>query len=839
MKNRLLFFIILSILLSFFYISLSSAVEDKLDYSISNNKIKLSWKRFITTETHYVIQRKTINTEFSDLTTLNNYSSYYYDVSADNGYIYSYRVCTKNSNGSIINVSNTITVPYLFPVNISTSAKSDNQITVDWEYPISTYYDSSKIESILERKSSVDSTWKQVIVTNNNYFIDTNVQEGIAYSYRIKTKYSNKDTLVYYPSSGTTYCYTLLNSPTDFSFKINNLGQIALSWEDNSLKESNYYVEKVYDLGTKTIKLNSNEEKYTDTELINGNTYVYRIYCENSKTRSSFSKIIKIYYFYPEDLECTAVSSNEILLSWTLPYGVKDIPFKTIIERRNNSAIWEEIALVDSYITSYSDANLEENSSYYYRISFLINNDYKLKYIPSDSVGKHAITYVNTPTGFYGFAETSNSIHLEWDIIDEKYRYVLEKKIGDDIFTPIVSNYPNNFYIDYSVSPQGTYTYRLKTFFGNKYSLYTNEINVSAEYVLPPKSLKSTLFNDNRILISWEDTGVFESNYEIWRRVNNGFWELFSIVDKNSKEFIDYDIQSEMTYSYKIRTIKNDSIFSEFTDVESIYVNYPNKPLQLSYKFDKSKKMFLSWIDNSTIETGYVIEYKTNINDVWKQLYTLTPNTQYKKIYTLNKGFLYHFRVLCMNDTNSTYSSSDVLSVFYDRPSTPSSLSIKNTSSGKVELSWIDNCEYEDGFYIYRSLDNIEWKSIAKCEKNQTFFIDTTVSPDMSYYYKIASFNTYGYSEYSNTVQVLTKEECFFNDLEGYEWAENNISLLSRLGALPEDFCINFKPEKKITKGEFVYILCNYFNLLNPSYAGSLKDVDISSKYYKEIISCY
>ena len=146
MKNRLLFLSILSILLSFFYISISYAVEDKLDYSISNNKVKLSWKSFITTEGHYVIQRKTENTEFSDLATLNKYSSYYYDLSADNGYIYSYRVCSKNSNGSITDISNVITVPYLFPVNISTSAKSDNQITVDWEYLISTYYDSSKIE---------------------------------------------------------------------------------------------------------------------------------------------------------------------------------------------------------------------------------------------------------------------------------------------------------------------------------------------------------------------------------------------------------------------------------------------------------------------------------------------------------------------------------------------------------------------------------------------------------------------------------------------------------------------------------------------------------------------
>ncbi|EDY81054.1 hypothetical protein VDG1235_671 [Verrucomicrobiia bacterium DG1235] len=70
-----------------------------------------------------------------------------------------------------------------------------------------------------------------------------------------------------------------------------------------------------------------------------------------------------------------------------------------------------------------------------------------------------------------------------------------------------------------------------------------------------------------------------------------------------------------------------------------------------------------------------------------------------------------------------------------------------------VELSWKDNSDNEEGFYIWRSEeDDQNFVKLKKhAGKNETHYIDK-IEYGVLYYYKVNAFNQFGESGFTNTV---------------------------------------------------------------------------------------
>jgi predicted esterase len=80
-------------------------------------------------------------------------------------------------------------------------------------------------------------------------------------------------------------------------------------------------------------------------------------------------------------------------------------------------------------------------------------------------------------------------------------------------------------------------------------------------------------------------------------------------------------------------------------------------------------------------------------------------------------------------------------------PAIPTNITANALAYDTVALSWNDNSNNETGFEIYRSNDggNV-YQIIATTASNKASFIDTTVSPSTTYFYKIQAINQYGAS---------------------------------------------------------------------------------------------
>jgi len=88
----------------------------------------------------------------------------------------------------------------------------------------------------------------------------------------------------------------------------------------------------------------------------------------------------------------------------------------------------------------------------------------------------------------------------------------------------------------------------------------------------------------------------------------------------------------------------------------------------------------------------------------------------------------------------------------------PTSLAVTLLSSTSVSLSWEDNAPNETGFRIERRQGEFgSWVEIGNVGENVTTFVDTGLSPDTLYYYRVRSWNeTDGFSHYTPAVHILT-----------------------------------------------------------------------------------
>ena len=71
-------------------------------------------------------------------------------------------------------------------------------------------------------------------------------------------------------------------------------------------------------------------------------------------------------------------------------------------------------------------------------------------------------------------------------------------------------------------------------------------------------------------------------------------------------------------------------------------------------------------------------------------------------------------------------------------------------------MNWIDNSDNEGGFKIERSTDNVNFVQIDVASAATTIYVDTTVSQQSTYYYRVRATNIIGDSAYTNTAMATT-----------------------------------------------------------------------------------
>lgn len=185
----------------------------------------------------------------------------------------------------------------------------------------------------------------------------------------------------------------------------------------------------------------------------------------------------------------------------------------------------------------------------------------------------------------------------------------------------------------------------------------------------------------------------------------------------------------------------------------------PAAPTNLTASAVSCSRIDLAWQDNSGDETQFHIERSTDGSN-FAEIDTVGAGVTSYNDTTAAAETTYWYRVRAYNSYGySGYSNIDSAATPACQgapPAAPTNLQGSNKAKRKITLTWTDNANDEDGFYVYRCTDGVNFQIIATLGANLSTYTDTSVSSGTYYYYKVCAYNSYGES-CSNSIYIKAK----------------------------------------------------------------------------------
>jgi hypothetical protein len=186
----------------------------------------------------------------------------------------------------------------------------------------------------------------------------------------------------------------------------------------------------------------------------------------------------------------------------------------------------------------------------------------------------------------------------------------------------------------------------------------------------------------------------------------------------------------------------------------------PDPPSGLGASTVNSGRIDLTWTDNSSNETNFVVERDTSSSFASPTVATVGAGVISYADTGLSPSTTYWYRVKAKNATgSSTYSNvTSATTSAPPVPAAPSLLNAKAMSSSRIDLTWTDNSGVESNMVVERSTSSsFASPVVATLPADTTSYSDTGLSPSTTYYYRVKATNATGPSGYSNTSSDTTQ----------------------------------------------------------------------------------
>ncbi len=191
-----------------------------------------------------------------------------------------------------------------------------------------------------------------------------------------------------------------------------------------------------------------------------------------------------------------------------------------------------------------------------------------------------------------------------------------------------------------------------------------------------------------------------------------------------------------------------------FTAYRALATGTQTAPLAPSNLVAKSGTMTitLSWTDNATNESGYVVERQAG-SSAFAQLGSTLPaqSTSFTDT-TIQPNVSYTYRVKAINPAGSSaYASGASATVLLLAPTNLHTVSV---GRAQVALAWTDNATNESGYVVERQTGSGAYTQLAALGIGAKSYTDRTVQVDTVYSYRVKAINGNSSSAYSNAVSV-------------------------------------------------------------------------------------
>ncbi|MDP8240046.1 MAG: fibronectin type III domain-containing protein [Candidatus Hatepunaea meridiana] len=282
----------------------------------------------------------------------------------------------------------------------------------------------------------------------------------------------------------------------------------------------------------------------------------------------------------------------------------------------------------------------------------------------------------------------------------------------------------------------------------------------------PAEDLTATALSDAQIKLTWTDTSPFEMGYRVQRALGGvDSWSNVAELERDVKEYNDTGLDEGTEYRYRVKTYDAQKESEPSNIVSAVTLAKP--PVEPSAMQDtiaiQENRVFtnikLTWSDESEKEDGYQIQRKLGSRGTYEVAADLDADIEEYLDEGLESNERYYYQIRAMIDTVGSRWSievnarTDVLT-----PPTPTDIAAEAVSSTSIRIRWISQSGFNLGFLLERSLvEDTDWALLDTLEEPMLqSYLDDGLSDETTYYYRVASYNSYGSSEFSETAEATT-----------------------------------------------------------------------------------
>ncbi len=509
-------------------------------------------------------------------------------------------------------------------------------------------------------------------------------------------------------------CYKPVAAPTNLSAVADTANRVQLNWTDNANDETRYVVERSVNAPSKFVvikQLSANTIQYTDSTAPANSLIFYRVKAYRDTLGSFYSNAVRVALGNAPYLmtDSMLITCDKVFMD---PGGVDVIPvvnnnsyynkkttFKPSVLGNNIRVVFSKFRLngylyvyngpdtysplIGNYSGSYALPPILEGTGADGSLTFVYQG-----YTYSDSGWVAQVSCykpVGAPTNLSAVADTANRVQLNWtDNANDETHYAVERSVNAPSKFVVIKQLAANTiqYTDSTAPANSLLYYRVRAYRDTLGSFYSNTARVAlgnAPYLMT-----------DSMLITCDKVFMDPGGVDIIPVINNNYYNKKttfkpSVLGNNIRVvFSKFKLSGSLyvyngpdTYSPLIGSYSgyyNLPPILEGTGTDGsltfVYQGYPNTdsgwvaqvscykpvatPTNLTASADASKKVHLSWTDNSNDETGFVVERSVNDTINFISLVVLTANsTTYIDSIAPDNSLIF-YRVKARRD--STYS---------------------------------------------------------------------------------------------------------------------------------------------------------------------------------------
>ena len=359
------------------------------------------------------------------------------------------------------------------------------------------------------------------------------------------------------------------------------------------------------------------------------------------------------------------------------------------------------------------------------------------------------------PANLTAQALDATSIQLTWDAVAGADGYTVYRSLTPDGTFTEVNNSATNTYTDEGLLPNTVYYYKVAAYTGSDYSPETGPVNATTQRAVPsvPTQLAAQALSSTSIRLTWQ-AAADATGYRVYRSDTEA-GAYTQIGTSQTTDYSDTGLNPNTAYFYRVAAYNDVGESAQAGPASATTLaDAPVAPTQLEAKALSSSSVQLTWTAVADAD-GYRVYRGSAAGGPFSQVGTTQAAVLTYTDTGLSPNTTYYYKVAAYNTTGESAQAGPAsATTLADPPVAPTQLAAQALSASSIRLSW-NAVTGATGYRVYRSATSAGTYTQVGTAQG-TGFTDTGLSPNTTYYYKVAAYNTAGESAQAGPASATT-----------------------------------------------------------------------------------